>query len=114
MPCPEVGKTMRRRSRAGGASVKTRRRKAATPKRISGTAARPRGSSPTSHESEAARLARELAAMSEILRLISNSSSDVGTVLRSVAEQAAQICQAQFVDIVLVENTICATLLGLA
>src|SRR5262245_44648070 len=95
---------MRRRSRAGGASVKTRRGKAATPKRLSGTAVRPRRSSPTSHESEAARLARELAAMSEILRLISNSSSDVGTVLRSVAEQAAQICQAQFVDIVLVEN----------
>src|SRR5215831_4156917 len=104
MSCPEVGKTMRRRSRAGGASVKTRRRKAATPKRLSGTAARPRRSSPTSHESEAARLARELAAMSEILRLISDSSSDVGAVLRSVAEQTAQICQAQFVDIVLVEN----------
>jgi len=42
--------------------------------------------------------------MSEILRLISNSPSDLGTVLQSVAEQAAHICQAQFVDIFLVEN----------
>jgi two-component system, NtrC family, sensor kinase len=42
--------------------------------------------------------------MSEILRLISNSSSNIETVLRSVAEQAAHICRAQFVDILLVEN----------
>ena len=42
--------------------------------------------------------------MSEILRLISNSPSDLGTVLQSVAEQAAHICQAQFVDFFLVEN----------
>jgi two-component system, NtrC family, sensor kinase len=42
--------------------------------------------------------------MREILRLISNSPGNVGTVLQSVAEQAAHICQAQFVDIFLVEN----------
>ena len=42
--------------------------------------------------------------MSEILRLISNSPGDLETVLQSVAEQAAHICQAQFVDIFLVEN----------
>ena len=95
---------MGRRSRAGGASVKTRGRKPARPKRLSGTAARPRRSSPAGQEPEAARLASELSAMSEILRLISNSPSDLGTVLQSVAEQAAHICQAQFVDIFLVEN----------
>src|SRR6516165_6238233 len=89
---------MGRRSRAGGASVKTPRRKPATPQ------ARPRRSSPAGQESEAARLGSELSAMSEILRLISNSPSDLGTVLQSVAEQAAHICQAQFVDIFLVEN----------
>src|SRR5215469_18547639 len=92
---------MRGRSRAG--SVKSRRRKPAAPKRASGTA-RPRSSSATSRDSEAARLASELAAMGEILRLIANSPSNVTAVLQSVAEQAAQICQAQYVDIFIVEN----------
>src|SRR6516225_640207 len=94
---------MRGRSRAG--SVKSRRRKAAAPKRPGGTkAARPRSSSAISHESEAALLASELSAMGEILRLISESPSNVTAVLQSVAEQAAQICQAQYVDIFIVEN----------
>jgi GAF domain-containing protein len=42
-------------------------------------------------------------AISEILRVISNSPSDVQPVLASVAEHAARICEAPFVDIVLVE-----------
>jgi hypothetical protein len=87
--------------------VKTRRRKTVTPKRpgeTKPTRPRNRNSSAASQESEAARLASELSAMSEILRLISNSPSDLGTVLQSVAEQAAHLCQAQFVDIFLVEN----------
>jgi class 3 adenylate cyclase/putative methionine-R-sulfoxide reductase with GAF domain len=93
---------MKRRSRAG-ASVKPRRRKVALPKRPSGTgAARPRRSS--NEESEAARLASELSAMTEILRLISTSPGNVGTVLWSLAEQAAQICRARYVDIFIVEN----------
>ena len=96
---------MKRRS--GSRSVKPQRRRPAAPKRLGGTkSARPRNrdSSAASQESEAARLASELSAMGEILRLISNSPSDLGTVLQSVAEQAAHICQAQFVDIFLVEN----------
>ena len=94
---------MRRRSRAG--SVKPRRRKPAAPKRPGGTAAvRPRSASVASPDSEAARLASELSAMNEILRLISNSPSNVTTVLQSVAEQAAYICQAEYVAILLVEN----------
>jgi two-component system, NtrC family, sensor kinase len=92
---------MKRRSRAG--SSKSRRRKPAGPKRPSGTA-RLRSSSAASHESEAARLASELSAMGGILRLIANSPSNVTAVLQSVAEQAAQICQAQYVDIFIVEN----------
>ena len=100
---------MKRRSKAG--SVKPQR-KAAAPKRPSGTeAARPRSSS-AGQDSEAARLAGELSAMSEILRLIAESPSDLTTVLQSVAEQAAHICQAQNVDIHLVEND--HLLLGLA
>jgi hypothetical protein len=92
---------MKRRSRAG--SSKSRRRKPAGPKRPSGTA-RLRSSSAASHQTEAARLASELSAMSEILRLIANSPSNVTAVLQSVAEQAAQICQAQYVDIFIVEK----------
>jgi class 3 adenylate cyclase/putative methionine-R-sulfoxide reductase with GAF domain len=93
---------MKRRSRRG-ASIKPQRRKAASLKRPGGaTAARPRRSS--GQESEAARLASELSAMTEILRLISTSPGNVETVLWSLAEQAAQICQARYVDIFIVEN----------
>jgi GAF domain-containing protein len=42
--------------------------------------------------------------MGGILRLIANSPSNVTAVLQSVAEQAAQICQAQYVDIFIVKN----------
>src|SRR5215469_2207019 len=94
---------MRRRSRAG--SVKPRRRKPTAPKRSGGAKlAPPHRSTAASQESEAARLAGELSAMSEILRLIAKSPSNLTTVLNSVAEQAARICQAQYVDIFLVEN----------
>jgi GAF domain-containing protein/anti-sigma regulatory factor (Ser/Thr protein kinase) len=43
-------------------------------------------------------------AISEILRVISNSPSDVQPVLASVAENAARICEAQFTNIVIVEK----------
>jgi class 3 adenylate cyclase/putative methionine-R-sulfoxide reductase with GAF domain len=42
--------------------------------------------------------------MAEVLRLISDAGSDITAVLTSVAEHAARICQAQFVDIFLVEE----------
>jgi signal transduction histidine kinase len=43
-------------------------------------------------------------AISEILRVISNSPSDVKPVLASVAEHAARICEAQYADIFIIEN----------
>ena len=43
-------------------------------------------------------------AISEILRVISNSPSDVQPVLTSVAEHAARICEARVVDLILVEH----------
>src|SRR5499427_2665394 len=43
-------------------------------------------------------------AISEILRVISNSPSDFKPVLVSVAEHAARICEAQVVDIFVIEN----------
>ena len=72
---------------------------------------RNRGVSVAGQETVVARLNRELdealeekTAISEVLRLVSTSSSNLETVLQSVAERAAHICQAQFVDILLVEN----------
>jgi len=43
-------------------------------------------------------------AIGEILRVISNSPSDVTPVLATVAEHAARICEAQFVDIAIVAD----------
>ena len=72
---------------------------------------RNRGVSVAGQETVVARLNRELdealeekTAISEVLRLVSTSSSNLETVLQSVAERAAHICQAQFADILLVEN----------
>src|SRR6516162_2218836 len=45
-------------------------------------------------------------AISEILRVISNSPDDVQPVLDSVAEHAARICKAEVVDIILQEDNI--------
>jgi hypothetical protein len=102
---------MRRRSRANSELAKARSRKAKTPRRRTTLAVRHSGSSASSQETEIARLISELnealeekTAISQLLRLVSTSSSNLGTVLQSVAERAAHICQAQFVDIFLVEN----------
>jgi signal transduction histidine kinase len=43
-------------------------------------------------------------AISEILRVISNSPDDVQPVLNSVAEHAARICEAQYTDIFIVDG----------
>ena len=97
---PVPGKAMPARSRAG--SAKSRRGKPAAPKRARGTGkARP---SAATGDSEAARLASELSAMGEILRLISDSGTNSTAVLQSVAEHAARICQAQFAEIFLVDG----------
>jgi signal transduction histidine kinase len=48
-------------------------------------------------------------AISEILRVISNSPDDVQPVLNSVAEHAARICKAQVVDIILLEGSVLRT-----
>ena len=101
---------MRRRSRAGGEPVKARRRKAATLKRRTAPKA-VRSSPDATHQTEMARVIRERdelleqrTAISDILRVISNSPSDVQPVLRSVAEHAARICEAQIVDVILIEK----------
>ena len=103
---------MKRRYKAGGELTKGRRRKAPEPKGRDAPKAVPRSkSSPPGEETEVARLTRkrdealeQRTAISDILRVISNSPSDVQPVLRSVAEHAARICEAQIVDVTLIEK----------
>ncbi|MBR1157348.1 GAF domain-containing protein, partial [Bradyrhizobium sp. JYMT SZCCT0428] len=54
--------------------------------------------------SELSEAAQQQTAISDILRVISNSQGNLGPVLESVAMHAARICEAPFVDILLVED----------
>ena len=95
---------MRRRSRAGGEPVKTRRRKTATLKRRNAPkAVRNRSVSVPSQETEVARLTRELdealeqqLATSEVLKVISGSPGALETVFQAMLENAVRICGAKF------------------
>jgi class 3 adenylate cyclase/putative methionine-R-sulfoxide reductase with GAF domain len=95
---------MRRRSRAGGEPVKTRRPKTAGRKRGNAPkAVRNRNVSIAGQETVVARLTRERdeallreTANSEILHLISKSRGDLELVFRTILEHATRICNANF------------------
>ena len=100
---------MRRRSRAGGEPVKTRRRKTAARKPRNAPPIADRRGSATDQEMAFARVIHERdqaleqlsealeqqTATSELLKVISNSASDLQAVFNAMAENAVRLCEAE-------------------
>ena len=103
---------MRRRSKAGGGPAKAQRRKTGARKsRIAPKAVRSRGSSAADEDTKVARLTRErdeaLArqnATSEILRVISQSPTDVKLVFDSIVLTAARLLRSDLVLVLLCDG----------
>jgi two-component system, NtrC family, sensor kinase len=103
---------MKRRSRAGGETIKGRRGKTPEPERRNAPKSQTRSKlSPTIEETEVARLTRELTderrqrlAMSEVLRLLSGSHGDLNHLFDTILANATNLCQANFGTLSLCEG----------
>jgi class 3 adenylate cyclase/putative methionine-R-sulfoxide reductase with GAF domain len=112
MPRPKaLGEAMRRRSSAGGGPAKTRRGKAATPKRGTAKAVRSGSSSGAGEETTVSLLTRErdealeqLSAASDVLKVISSSPGELQPVFDAMLANATRICQASLGTMSLYED----------
>jgi GAF domain-containing protein len=97
---------MRRRSRAGGEPVKTRRRKMAARKRGNARKVRGRGTPAHDQDTEIARVIRERdeareqqKATAEILRVIRTSPADVQPVFETIVRNAVSLCGSLYANV---------------